>query len=94
MNLDPGCLSAGKVVLATTKNQQHRIYLGSGIYAEVALRYRDGRWQPWEWTYPDYRSPEYAQVFDPRFAREVGAEEAARQMAEADKAATEGRVRW
>ena len=60
MNLDPGYLAAGKLVLATTKNQQHRIYLGQGIFAEVALRYRAGAWQPWEWTYRDYRSPEYA----------------------------------
>ena len=63
VNLDPGYLCAGKLVLATTKNQQHRLYLGQGIYGEVALRYRAGAWQPWEWTYPDYRSPEYAQVF-------------------------------
>jgi hypothetical protein len=63
VNLDPGYLCAGKMVLATTKNQQHRLYLGQGIYAEVALRYRAGAWQPWEWTYPDYRSPEYAQAF-------------------------------
>jgi hypothetical protein len=63
VNLDPGYLCAGKLVLATTKNQQHRLYLGQGIYGEVALRFRAGAWQPWEWTYPDYRSPEYAQVF-------------------------------
>jgi len=63
VNLDPGYLCAGKLVLATTKNQQHRLYLGQGIYGEVALRYRAGAWQPWEWTYPDYRSPEYARVF-------------------------------
>lgn len=64
VNLDPGYLCAGKLVLATTKNQQHRIYLGKGVFAEVALRYRDGAWQPWEWTYRDYRSPEYARVLD------------------------------
>ena len=64
VNLDPGYLSAGKLVLATTKNQQHRIYLGQGIFAEVALRYRDGAWQPWEWTYRDYRSPAYAHVLN------------------------------
>jgi hypothetical protein len=63
VNLDPGYLCAGKLVLATTKNQQHRLYLGQGIYGEVALRYHAGAWQPWEWTYPDYRSPEYARVF-------------------------------
>jgi hypothetical protein len=63
VNLDPGYLCAGKLVLATTKNQQHRLYLGQGVYGEVALRYRAGAWQPWEWTYPDYRSPEYVSAF-------------------------------
>ena len=63
VNLDPGYLCAGKLVLATTKNQQHRLYLGQGIYGEVALRFRAAAWQPWEWTYPDYRLPDYARVF-------------------------------
>ena len=63
VNLDPGYLCAGKLVLATTKDQQHRLYLGQGIYGEVTLRYRQGAWRPWDWTYPDYRSPEYGQIF-------------------------------
>lgn len=37
---------------------------------------------------------EYARVYDPRYAQEVGAAEAARQMAEADLAVAENRVRW
>jgi hypothetical protein len=64
INLDPGYLSLGKLVLATTKDWQHRIYLGGGIYAEVTLRYRRGRFQPWEWTYPDYRSAAYIAIFN------------------------------
>ncbi len=59
INIDPGYLESGKFVLATTKNQQHRIYLGEGIYGEVTLRFRRGRFEPWEWTYPDYRSGSY-----------------------------------
>lgn len=59
INIDPGYLEPGKLVLATTKNQQHRIYLGEGIYGEVTLRFRKGRFEPWEWTYPDYRSGVY-----------------------------------
>jgi hypothetical protein len=64
INLDPGYLSLGKLVLASTKDWQHRIYLGGGIYAEVALRYRQGSFQPWEWTYPDYRSAAYIAIFN------------------------------
>jgi hypothetical protein len=57
VNVDPGYLDLGKVVLATTKDHAHRLYIGAGIYAEVTLRYQQKRFQAWEWTYPDYRLP-------------------------------------
>lgn len=63
VNLDPGYLDLGKLVLATTKDRAHRIYVGSGIYAEVTLQYTRGAWQPWSWTYPDYCRPEYHEFF-------------------------------
>jgi hypothetical protein len=57
VNIDPGYLTSGKVVLATTKDYGHRVYLRDGIYAEVTLRYSAGEkgFVPWEWTYRDYR---------------------------------------
>ena len=55
LNLDPGFLALGKFLLATTKDQAHRIYLRDGIYAEVTLRYHAGAFEPWPWTYADYR---------------------------------------
>jgi hypothetical protein len=58
LNLDPGLLTLGKFMLATTKDQAHRLYLGRGIFAEVTLRYHAGEFQPWPWTYADYRLPE------------------------------------
>ncbi len=63
VNLDPGYLTHAKVVLATTKDYSHRIYLGRGIYAEVTLHYHKGEYQPCEWTYPDYRSTDYGRFF-------------------------------
>jgi hypothetical protein len=57
LNLDPGILTLGKFLLATTKDQAHRIYLRDGIYAEVTLRFQDGKYEPWPWTYGDYREP-------------------------------------
>jgi len=54
VNIDPGYLDLTKLVLATTKDRGHRIYLGQGIYAEVTLQYAEGRWQTHPWTYPDY----------------------------------------
>jgi hypothetical protein len=63
INLDPGYISEAKLVLATTKNHSHRIYLGQGIYAEVTLSWRDKDFRPWPWTYPDYQSEVYLEVF-------------------------------
>jgi hypothetical protein len=59
VNIDPGYITLGKFVLATTKDQSHRIYIGQGIFAEVTLRYRNKSFEPWEWTYPDYGSGPY-----------------------------------
>jgi hypothetical protein len=64
INLDPGYVSNAKLVLATTKDYQHRLYLGQGIYAEVTLRFRQGKFEPFEWTYPDYKTPEYLAIFN------------------------------
>jgi hypothetical protein len=57
LNLDPGLVTLGKFLLATTKDQAHRVYLGKGVYAEVTLRYHAGTFEPWPWTYADYREP-------------------------------------
>jgi hypothetical protein len=64
VNLDPGYLELSKLVLATTKNGSHRIYLRDGIYAESTLHYRDGRWTAWPWSYPDYASDRYHPFFE------------------------------
>ncbi len=63
INLDPGYLTLSKVVLATTKDRAHRVYLGDGIYAEATLVFRNGRYRPHEFTYRDYRSEEYGRFF-------------------------------
>ena len=62
VNLDPGLLCLSRFVLATTKESAHRIPLAAGIYGEVTLIFEKGRFRPVEWTYPDYRSPEYAAI--------------------------------
>jgi hypothetical protein len=64
VNIDPGYLDLAKLVLATTKDYSHRVYLSAGIFAEVTLFYQQGSFQPWPWTYPDYRSKEYIAVFN------------------------------
>ena len=64
INIDPGYISAGKLVLATNKNHQHRIYLGKGIYAEVTLRFTKECLRPYQWTYPDYRTEACITIFN------------------------------
>ena len=63
VNIDPGYLSEANLILATTKNYSHRIYLHSGIYADLHLIYSKKRFQVMPWTYPDYQSPQILQFF-------------------------------
>lgn len=63
LNLDPGYITAAKLVLASTKDHAHRIYLSDGIFAEVTLFYKDRAWQHRDWTFPDYRRADYQQFF-------------------------------
>ncbi len=71
INLDPGYVTEAKVVLASTKDFSHRVYLGLGIYAEVTLHYRSrGKtFLPFEHTYPDFRTKESLDMFNR--AREI-----------------------
>lgn len=62
INIDPGLLSLSKFILATTKNYDHRIYIGKGIYAEVTLRFTQKEFREFEWTYPDFKTPEYKEI--------------------------------
>jgi len=56
INIDPGYVTLSKVVLPTTKDFSHRIYLRDNIFAEVTLIYFKGKWQSLQWTYMDYRT--------------------------------------
>ena len=63
VNLDPGYIEAGKLVLASTKNASHRIYLRAGIYAEATLLYYGGGFHGCPYTYPDYLWPQTLDFF-------------------------------
>jgi len=64
INLDPGYITAAKLILATTKDNIHRIYLRDGIYAEITLEMAGKSFRPWKWTYRDYRTDEYIAIFN------------------------------
>ena len=59
INLDPGFMEPSKLVLASTKNFSHRIYIGNKIFAEVTLMYEKGFWRHFDYTFPDFRGPRY-----------------------------------
>ena len=64
VNLDPGIIEPSKLVLATTKNFSHRIYIGKNMYAEITLIVDKGRWRPLDHTFPDYRQQCYFDFFE------------------------------
>ena len=63
INIDPGYMNLAKVVLASTKDVAHRIYLSDGIYAETTLLFRFGRFQVLDHTYPDLRADSTLDLF-------------------------------
>ena len=63
VNIDPGLLNDCRLILASTKDYAHRLYRGEGIWEEVTLIFRHGRFEPLPWTYPDFRAPMYHRFF-------------------------------
>lgn len=59
INLDSGYVHHTQFVLASTKPQGNRIYIGKGIYAEVTLYFAEGAYKPLKYTYPNYANQEY-----------------------------------
>ncbi len=57
VNIDPGYLNVSKMVLATTKDYTHRLYLGQGIFGDVHFIFQKKSFQVQPWTYPDYQQP-------------------------------------
>jgi hypothetical protein len=64
VNLDPGYLSEANVIIATTKNYYHRVPLSKGIYAHMEYVIKKKKLVPLEWTYPDFKSPQYMNFFE------------------------------
>jgi hypothetical protein len=62
INIDPGYITLAKLVLASTKDFSHRIYLRKGIYAEVTLQFRKKGITFLAWTFPDYKSAAYQKI--------------------------------
>ncbi|WP_457640804.1 DUF4416 family protein [Persephonella sp.] len=55
VNIDPLYLDIDQVVVSTSKYRGNRIYLGDGVFVELELWYHHGSFQPFLWTYLDYK---------------------------------------
>ena len=64
VNVDPGYVDLLRLVLASTKDAGHRVYLGDGIFAEITLRYENGAFRSWPHTYPDYAAASTIDFFN------------------------------
>ena len=56
INLDPGFINHGRLMLPTTKAAGFRIPLARGIHTELTLFWARGGWHKVPWSYRDYQS--------------------------------------
>ncbi len=63
INLDPGYMDVGKVVLASAKYNIQKIYLDFGIYADLTLYYEKGHFYSYPWSFPDFKTNRYERPF-------------------------------
>lgn len=54
VNLDPGYMDLGKLVLASFKPAPEKVYMGDGVWAHTCLLYGHGRFTAPEHSFPDF----------------------------------------
>ena len=63
VNLDSGYLDFDKLVLASAKYNGNKIYIDQGIWADLTLHYEKGKYDPYPWSFPDFKQGLYDSVF-------------------------------
>lgn len=65
VNIDPGYLTPARVVLVSTKDYAHRLYLKKGIYGEVTMIYsaKERTFKPHMNTYRDFQDEKNLNCF-------------------------------
>lgn len=64
VNLDCGLLSLDKIVIASTKPANYRVYLKDGIYAQATYWFEKGTFHAWPWVYDEYKSSDIIIFFN------------------------------
>jgi len=64
VNLDPGYLDKGKLVLASHKGAADKIYMGRGVWAHTCLRFRFGAFVAPDHSFPDFRDGRFFPFFE------------------------------
>lgn len=64
VNIDPGYVDGARLVLASTKDNGHRICIAADVFAEITMSHRKGVWEKYPNTYPDFRSSAYDGFFE------------------------------
>jgi len=59
LNLDPGYIDLGKLVLASCKYGHQKIPVSPRVYADPVLHFRRSSCESFDWTFPDFRDPRY-----------------------------------
>ena len=54
VNIDPGYLDYGKLVLASFKSAPDKVYMGRGVWAHTCLRYGHGIFSGPDHSFPDF----------------------------------------
>ena len=64
VNIDPGIITPSNLAMASCKEQNHRVYLEEGVYAEITLIHARGRFVRLPWTSPDFYDTEAIDFFE------------------------------
>lgn len=63
INIDPGYINESRLILSTTKDFSHRIYIGKGVFLETTMLLKKNSFEYLPWTYPDYKLESYKKFF-------------------------------
>ena len=64
VNIDPGILVPDNLVMTSSHERKHRVYLGHGVFAEVCLIHVNGHFSRLPWTHPDLCHPEAIELLN------------------------------